>query len=81
MRTFFLLLVCCISFTGAGQRVSAAGAGDEAAKILFDIPPQPLGAALFAYTREAGAEVFVDDLLVAGRQSAPLHGDYDPETA
>jgi hypothetical protein len=81
MRTFFLLLVCCIAFTGAGQRASAAGPSDETAKILFDIPPQPLGAALFAYTREAGAEVFVDDVLVAGLQSAPVHGTYDPEMA
>jgi hypothetical protein len=81
MRTFFLLLVCCIAFTGAWQHASAAGPSDETAKILFDIPPQPLGAALFAYTREASAEVFVDDVLIAGRQSAPLHGDYDPETA
>jgi len=30
MRTFLLLLVCCIAFTGAGQRASAAG---NAAKI------------------------------------------------
>jgi hypothetical protein len=81
MRTFFLLLVCCIAFTGAGQRASAAGPSDETAKIRFDIPPQPLGAALFAYTRDAGAEVFVDDVLIAGRQSAPLHGAYDPEMA
>jgi hypothetical protein len=81
MRTFFLLLVCCIALTGAGQRASAAGPSDETAKILFDIPPQPLGAALFAYTREAGAEVFVDDELVAGRQSAPLRGAFDPEMA
>jgi hypothetical protein len=81
MRTFLLLLFCGIAFTGAGQPASAAGPSDETAKILFDIPPEPLGAALFAYTREAGAEVFVDDVLVAGRQSAPLHGTYDPEMA
>ena len=49
--------------------------------LAFDIPAQPLAAALLAYSQAAGAEVFVDDALVAGRRSAPLAGRYDTEAA
>ncbi|MEW6438754.1 MAG: STN domain-containing protein [Pseudomonadota bacterium] len=49
--------------------------------VVFDIPGLPLKEALFSYIDKAGVEVFVDDALVSGHRSAPLHGTYDAETA
>lgn len=76
-----LLAVCCQVILGAESVAVAAVREDEAGKIAFNIPPQPLGSALFAYTQATGADVFVDDALVVGRRSATVQGAYDRPAA
>ncbi|MEK7948774.1 STN domain-containing protein [Pigmentiphaga sp. YJ18] len=44
--------------------------------IRFELPPQPLGAALDAYARVSGRPVLYRDTLVAGRMSTAVEGMY-----
>lgn len=44
------------------------------ARVSFDLPAQPLAAALDAYARMAGRPVLFRDILVAGRMSARVDG-------
>jgi hypothetical protein len=62
-------------------RAQQANAPVRAGVIVFDIPAQPLGNALFGFTAKAGIEVFVDDALVSGQTSSSVHGAYLPEIA
>lgn len=48
----------------------------EGAFIRFELPAQPLGAALDAYARVSGRPVLYPDTLVAGRMSAPVEGTH-----
>jgi hypothetical protein len=81
MRAFIFVVACCL-FLSAGWRNAVAASGrDATAKITFDIPSQPLATALFAYSQQSGAEVFVDHALVASRWSTVLRGAYDIEAA
>lgn len=75
------LVVCCFFAMGSESETMAAGNENEAERMAFDIPPQPLGNALFAYTRVTGAEIFADNALIAGRRSARVRGEYDRITA
>ncbi len=47
----------------------------------FDLPSEPLGAALEAYARISGREVLYDGRLAEGRRSSPVQGGYTAETA
>jgi hypothetical protein len=49
--------------------------------IAFDIPPQPLLAALRSYSEITGQAVLVDDTLAAGKSSPGVHGHYDKTEA
>lgn len=51
------------------------------AKLAFDLPSQPLGAALETYARMTGREVLYDGRLAEGRRSSPVQGAYTAETA
>ncbi|WP_422086123.1 STN domain-containing protein [Variovorax sp.] len=47
----------------------------------FDIPAQPLAAALQAFAQVTGQSVFFDGQLAAGLESAAVHGDLAPRDA
>jgi secretin/TonB-like protein len=49
--------------------------------IAFDIPPQPLLAALRTYSEITGQAVLVDNNLAAGSNSPGVHGNYDKTEA
>jgi TonB family protein len=57
--------------TGATARAPAA----------FNIPPQPLAAALEAYSKTCGVQVLYDSRLASGRRSAGVEGVLTPEAA
>ena len=48
---------------------------------LFNIPQQPLGAALVAYSNIVGNQIIYDSRLIGRRSSAPVVGLYTPDTA
>jgi hypothetical protein len=49
--------------------------------MAFDIPVQPLAAALHAYGRQASVQVFYDSRSAAGRQSVAVQGRMVPDEA
>ncbi len=55
-----------------------AQAGPTAA---FDIPAQPLGQALIAFSEKTGIAVIVDSALLAGIKSSPVIGTMSPDDA
>lgn len=63
--------------------VASAGSGRQPldASIAFNIPSQPLGAALEAYARISRREVLYDGAFAAGRNSSLVEGVYKPEVA
>jgi hypothetical protein len=66
--------------------VGAAGAAEPepalaSQPITFDIPAQPLAAALHAFGRRAGVQVLYDSRAAAGRQSVAVQGRLIPDEA
>lgn len=57
-----------------GQVSMAAPLYDAGQVQDFDVPAQPLGAALLAFAQQSGLQLTIDDALLAGRRSAPLMG-------
>jgi TonB family protein len=55
--------------------------GPQPAAIHFDVPAQPLAAALQAYGHAAKLSVLIDSSLLAARTSASVAGDYSPHEA
>lgn len=53
----------------------------EPGTIIFQIPSQPLEAALQAYSQVSGVEVLYESQIAAGLQSAPVEGAFAPEVA
>lgn len=53
--------------------------GDQ--RIAFDIPAQPLDAALTAYFRATGVQLLYDSALATGRRSGPVRGNFTPREA
>lgn len=49
--------------------------------IAFDIPAQPLGAALTAYFRASGVQLLYDSSLAQGRRSSAVKGNFTPRQA
>ena len=72
---------------GDGLRVGADGrqpSSDRAFAVRlqrFDIPAQPLAAALHRYASVSGRPILFHGTMVAGRTSSPLQGDYEPGVA
>jgi hypothetical protein len=64
---------------------AAAAFGENAVKpagpVRFDIPAEPLIAALQAYSLQSGVQVMFETASAAGYQSAPIEGDFAPEVA
>ncbi len=50
-------------------------------RIAFDIPAQPLDAALTGYFRMTGVQLLYDSKLTSGRRSSAVHGDYTAREA
>ena len=68
--------------TFARPAASAYGADASAhATLRFDLPAQPLDAALVAFGEVTGYSVLVSSQLAAGRVAAPVRGDYTPAEA
>ena len=65
-------------------RPAASASGNEAgtqATVRFDLPAQPLDAALVAFGEVTGYSVLVSSQLAAGKVAAPVRGDYTPAEA
>ncbi|MDB5455664.1 MAG: TonB-dependent receptor [Caulobacter sp.] len=60
---------------------AAAPPAPARAVTRFDIPPQPLGAALNQLALQASREILFAPALTAGRQSPGLRGTFSPEAA
>lgn len=80
-----LALSACLLMTLMTFVRPAAGAdGNDAgvqASVRFDLPAQPLDAALVAFGEVTGYSVLVSSDLAAGRMAAPVRGDYTPVEA
>ncbi|SDY81650.1 hemoglobin/transferrin/lactoferrin receptor protein [Lysobacter sp. yr284] len=81
-----LALAACIHLALTGLCVPVAGAQAPAAQLApavrrYEIPAQPLAAALRQYSRISGVQVVFDSAEGEGLRSAPLHGDYDDAQA
>uniref|UniRef100_UPI0019541826 STN domain-containing protein n=2 Tax=Pseudomonadota TaxID=1224 RepID=UPI0019541826 len=50
-------------------------------RIAFDIPAQPLDAALASYFRATGVQLLYDSALTAGRRSGAVRGNFTPREA
>ncbi len=64
-----------------GFTVRPADGQSRPEAIAFDIPAQPLAAALEAYSVIAGREVVYNGKLAVGRQSVAVQGSFTPEAA
>jgi hypothetical protein len=84
-RSYHLVsIVCGVLLVAAGPSAKAttdAVSPAAAPRIVFDIPAQPLAAALYAYSAATAVEVVADGALVSGRRSAALKGAFTPEGA
>ncbi|MCA6109651.1 secretin and TonB N-terminal domain-containing protein [Bradyrhizobium cenepequi] len=62
----------------AQQRYETTQGGEE---VVFDIPSQPLAAALGTYGATTGVQVLYETALAAGRTSAAIKGSFTQEAA
>ncbi len=80
-----LALSACLLMTLMTFVRPAAGAADvdgaPAATLRFDLPAQPLDAALVAFGEATGYSVLVSSELAAGRMAASVRGEYTPAEA
>lgn len=74
------LLMTLMTFVRPAASASANDAGTQAT-VRFDLPAQPLDAALVAFGEVTGYSVLVSSQLAAGRVAAPVRGDYTPAEA
>jgi hypothetical protein len=83
VRRLFLS-ICLTGFVMTGAPAPAAeradGAG-SAAPIAFDVAPQPLEAALDAFSSTSNVQVLYETSLTSGRRSARVQGVLTPEAA
>jgi hypothetical protein len=80
----WLLVICFWSLAVTGPSASTSGQGAGTAPtgaIVFDIPSQSLGDALYAYSALTGVEILTDDALLSRRRSAGIKGSFTVETA
>jgi hypothetical protein len=77
-----LLLALCLTVLIPSTRSVLAVENDGApasGRIAFNIPAQPLSAALEIYARVSRREVLYDSALAEGRRSSQVEGHYTPE--
>jgi hypothetical protein len=80
----FVLAICLWISAGAIALASAGGqedVTDQARRITFDIPAQPLASALDAYSSATGLEVLYASGLAAHHRSPDVKGIYTTEDA
>lgn len=80
------LIVGCLSAADLARAGQALDDGDQALKraerqVRFDIPAQPLVAALEAYSTASGIQVLYDSRLARDRRSDGVEGFFTPEAA
>jgi hypothetical protein len=80
---FAVIVVSIIASLASPARVSTAKAGPDAgvSRVQFDVPAQPLEAALESFMAAANVAVLVDSAVISGRRSAALQGSFSPEGA
>ncbi len=71
-------LVTLASMSVASVQQLRAQISEAGTEQYFDIPSQPLAAALRAYGKASGLEVFYDGSLSVGRRSSAVMGTYTP---
>ncbi|WP_215407129.1 secretin and TonB N-terminal domain-containing protein [Janthinobacterium sp. JC611] len=74
------LLMTLMTFVRPAAGADGADPGAHAT-LRFDLPAQPLDAALVAFGEVTGYSVLVSSQLAAGRVAAPVRGDYTPAEA
>ncbi|MDN2713087.1 secretin and TonB N terminus short domain protein [Janthinobacterium sp. SUN118] len=74
------LLMTLMTFVRPAAGADGSDAGAQAS-VRFDLPAQPLDAALVAFGEITGYSVLVSSDLAAGRMAAPVRGDYTPVEA
>jgi hypothetical protein len=77
-RRVALALLTLASIYIASVQQLRAQISQAATEHYFDIPSQPLAAALRAYGKASGLEVFYDGSLSVGRRSSAVMGTYTP---
>ena len=77
------LLMTLMTFMTFVRPAASADGADAAAHttLRFDLPTQPLDAALVAFGEVTGYSVLVSSQLAAGRVASPVRGDYTPAEA
>jgi len=83
---FCVLAGCIVGLPAQCAWAGQANAPDVARSVAntamrFDLPRQPLAAALERYGQATGLPVFFDAVLVQGRWSSPVAGSYTPREA
>jgi hypothetical protein len=71
------LLIAAFAHVFAADELRSQAAHSDGA-LQFDIPSQPLAAALRAYGEATGLEVFYDGSLSIGRRSSAIKGSFTP---
>jgi hemoglobin/transferrin/lactoferrin receptor protein len=92
MGVLFLTVVLGVSFCGSAgaqpiveppeaSQQDRTQLGANAKRVLFDIPPQPLGTSLTYFADRAGVELLFPSELVVGKTSGGLSGSFTREQA
>lgn len=71
------MALCCASSYSRSAEFSAT----DVKTIVFDIPSEPLAAALQAFSQRSGVELFYESAITEGLQSPALKGDFTPRDA
>jgi hypothetical protein len=72
-----LIMICGLSSPGS----TADGTGVDANPRSFDIPSEPLAAALQTYSQSTGVELFYESEITVGLRSPVLKGRFTPRAA
>lgn len=80
-RSLLRVLVIAVSALVAAGHPACTQPADLDAKLQFDIPSQPLGAALTAYSAATRLSLFYESTLTDGLRSPSLHGVFTPQSA
>ncbi len=75
------LLLCCTMLGASDALAQTAGTQAQAERKQYQIPAQPLDAALMSYGRQAGLSIAPEPSLFAGRTSVPLNGSFSDQEA
>jgi len=65
----------------AGASITLAASAAQAQTLAFDIPAQPLAAALGAFSQQARQQLLFEEAEVAGRQAQAVRGQFTPRDA